>query len=91
MYAERPNIQSKCELPDYQLMAADLNAGVMEGELAGREDEATALEAVEIRVRRHQAWKAKRKMSEQQELEEIGHLGKVHHLSKSVSGVLVVC
>ena len=60
-------------------MAADLNAGVMEGEAAGREDEATSLEAVEIRVRRHQAWKAKRKMSEKQELEEIGHLGKVHH------------
>ena len=65
---------------DYLLMAADLNAGVMEGEAAGREDEATSLEAVEIRVRRHQAWKAKRKMSEKQELEEIGHLGKVHHL-----------
>ena len=85
MYAERPNIQSKCELFDYQMMAADLSAGVMEGEAAGRE-EPTALEAVEMRVRRHQAWKAERKMSQKQELEEIGHLGKVH-----VSGVLVAC
>ena len=75
MYAERSDIQSKCELSDYRMMAADLNAGVMEGEAAGREDEVTALEA-----RGRQAWKAKRKMSQKQELEEIGRLGKVHHL-----------
>lgn len=67
MYAERSDVQSKCELSDYRMMAADLNAGVMEGEAAGREDEVTA-------------WKAKRKMSQKQELEEIGRLGKVHHL-----------
>ena len=80
MYAERSDVQSKCELSDYRMMAADLNAGVMEGEAAGREDEVTALEAVEMRVRGRQAWKAKRKMSQKQELEEIGRLGKVHHL-----------
>ena len=80
MYAKRSGIQSKCELSDYRMMAADLNAGVMEGEAAGREDEVTALEAVEMRVRGRQAWKEKRKMSQEQELEEVGRLGKVHHL-----------